>query len=94
MKSIYTVGPVSVANNDSLELRPGTSDFLLINTISYGGAVELYVSDGDSSNLLVDSAARNGTWTSLVYYATFHHYYKVKNVSGGAILISADGLVL
>lgn len=93
MKSIYTVGPVSVAAGESINLIPGTSDFLYINTISYGGAVELYVCYG-SNELLVDSDSTRGTWTSLVYYATYEHYYKVKNVSAGSIMISADGLVL
>jgi hypothetical protein len=93
MKSIYTVGPVSVAAGQSIDLKPGTSDYLYINTISYGGAVELYVCYV-GNELLVDSDSTAGTRTSLVYYATYEHYYKVKNVSAVSFLVSADGLVL
>lgn len=82
----------SVANNAYLDLQPAAGVEWCIHNISYAGAVEIYFYDG--SNLLkVDSDTTFGGRFCMLYHCTNAKYYRVKNVSGSAMLISYDGVV-
>jgi len=81
----------SVADTASLTIQPGTGAEWLIKNIYFGGAVELYRTDGTNA-IKIDadpSAGRlSGSWllTNGVYLA-------LKNVSGGAAYLGYDGMV-
>ncbi len=81
----------SIADGSSLTIQPGSGAEWLIKNIYFGGAVELYRTDGTNA-IKIDSdpsAGRlSGSWllTNGVYLA-------LKNVSGGAAYLGYDGMV-
>lgn len=89
---VINFGPTSVVDDGYLDLQPGSGIECSIHNINHGGAIELYFYDGTNSVISVVV----GDATPLVNMAlrcTNTAYYRVKNVSGGSIYISADGLV-
>ena len=92
VNDIVTVAPTSIANNASLTLQPGTGAEWLIKTLYYGGAVEIYRTDGTNS-IKIDSDGVAGGRFSASFLLTSASYMTIKNVSGVAAYISYDGLV-
>lgn len=89
---VYNAVGAAVANNAFLDLIPsGSGVEVVIHNISYAGAVEIYYYDGTNS-VLVDSDPAAGSRLGFFFHSTFTKYYRVKNVSGAAINIAADGL--
>ena len=84
--------PTSVANNASLTLQPAVGAEWLIKNLYYGGAVEIYRTDGTNS-IKIDSDGVAGGRFSASFLLTNASYMTIKNVSGVAAYISYDGLV-
>jgi hypothetical protein len=89
---IFNAGPSSVADDAYLDLKPSSGE-VAIHNIVYNGAVELYFYDG--TNLIGPLSTDGGVgWTNDVHLnCTTTKYYRVKNKSGGAQFIAADGKV-
>lgn len=81
----------SVAAAASLTVQPSSGAWLLKN-IQYGGAVEVYLTDGTNS-ILVDSDGAAGEILGKNYLLSNTQYMTVKNVSAGAIFIRYDAVV-
>jgi len=92
VNDIVTVAPTSIANNASLTLQPGAGAEWLIKNLYYGGAVEIYRTDGTSS-IRIDSDGAAGGRFSASFLLTNASYMMIKNISGAVIHICYDGLV-
>lgn len=88
---IYQAGPTSVANAGFFAIQPSAGTTVVVHNIYYAGAVELYYFDGTNS-ILFDSDATAGGRLNLRHHCSNTKYVRAKNVSGGSILIAADGL--
>lgn len=89
---VFAAGPTSVAVNAFLDIRPGAGQEAVIHNIHYGGAVELYKRESAAGNQQrFDTDSAEGAVLSANLFATNAFYYRVKNVSTGAIFISFDG---
>lgn len=82
----------SVANAGSLTIQPGIGVTWMLKNINYGGAVELYLTDGTIS-IKIDSDGAAGEMLGKNYLLSNTQYATVKNVSGSAIYIRYDALV-
>lgn len=89
---IVTIAPTSVAHNASLTLQPAAGTEWLVKNLYYGGAVEIYRTDGTNS-IKIDSDGAAGGRFSASFLLTNSSYMMVKNISGSAIYICYDGLV-
>jgi hypothetical protein len=89
---VYNAVGVSVANNAFLDFQPGSGVEVIVHNFSYGGAMELYYYDGTNS-ILVDSDPGAGSRLGFFLHCTNARYYRIKNVSGGAIHLAGDGMV-
>ena len=92
VNDIVTIVPTAVANNASLTVQPGAGAEWLIKNLYYGGAVEIYRTDGTNS-IKIDSDGVAGGRFSASFLLTSASYMTIKNVSGVAAYISYDGLV-
>lgn len=87
----YIVSPVSTADTSNLDLQPSAGVEVVVHNIYLpeGTKVELYYYDGS------DTIKHLTTYTSL-YNVQFHCtnsvYIRVKNVSGAAAILAADGM--
>lgn len=81
---------VSVADAAYMTIQPAATKGLEIDSIVWAGAVELYKYDGTNS-CLFDSDSAAGS-DSRVYKLTNADYLRVKNVSGGTIIMSYSGI--
>ena len=83
----------SVANNSFLDLQPGAGVEWVIHNIYTveGAAYELYWYDGTNS-LKIDHDAAVGRY-NLQLHCTNAKYVRIKNVSGVANHLGADGMV-
>jgi len=86
------VGFESVANGDYLAIRPSGTEEWTIHNITWGGAIELYVSDGDN-RFKFGAESTFGGRLGDVFHVTADYFYEIKNVSGGSIYISYDGVL-
>jgi hypothetical protein len=92
---IVQVGPTSVANGAFLDLDPASAavEWIIFNVyVPLDKAVEFYYYDGTNS-ILFDSDTTDGSRYNLVWRCSDTKFVRIKNVSGGAIFISADGSV-
>jgi hypothetical protein len=87
----YYYGPTSVANGSFHTLQPGVGAEIVVHNIYYGGAVEIYYSNG-TNDILIDSDTGPGSRLNLTHHCTNASYVRVKNVSGSAVYIAADGM--
>lgn len=85
-------GPTSVANNLFLDLQAGVGEEISVNNVYVepAKAVEFYYYDGTNS-IKFDSDSVEGSRYSLNWRVSNTIYIRVKNVSGGAIFLAADG---
>jgi hypothetical protein len=88
----YRVGPTSVADTAYLTIQPGSGVEAVVHNIDVpvGTAVEVYRYDGTNS-ILLDSGSES--YSDFHWHVTNTHYLRVKNVSGGAAYLAADGMV-
>lgn len=88
----YIVSPVSVADTAFLDLQPTSSVEVVIHNVNVpeGTTVELYHYDGTDSIKVITTA---GSLFNMQLHATDTVYYRVKNVSGAAAILSAEGMV-
>jgi len=84
-------GPSSVANNAFLDLQPSGTVEVSVNNIAHAGSCELYAYDG-TNDAGPASLVGTGVETNLALHCTNAKRYRVKNVSGGSIIISAEGI--
>jgi hypothetical protein len=88
----YIVSPVSTADTAHLDLQPGSGVEVVVHNVYLpeGKKCELYYYDG------TDTIKHLTTYSSL-YNVQFHCtnavYIRVKNVSGAAAILAADGMV-
>lgn len=88
---VYNVAVTSVSNGAYLAFQPGSGE-VVVQNISYAGAMELYFYDG-TNEVKVDSDAGPGSRLGLYLNCTNARYYRIKNVSGGAVNMAGDGVV-
>ena len=87
----YIKLPASVADTAHMDLTAGASAEIVVHNIYVpeGTAIEVYYYDG------TDTIKHMTTYTSL-YNVQFHctntEYIRVKNVSGAAAIMAADGM--
>lgn len=82
----------SIANNASLTIRPGSGEEWILHNLYFGGAWELYRTDG-TNTIKVDSGTGVRMLTQLKLKATYSIYYTIKNVSGGSVYMGYDGVI-
>jgi len=83
---------VSVAANDSLNIKPPTGEEWIILVITHEYDVEIYHTDGTNA-IKIDSATGNGAWTNLRFPVNETKYLQVKNLdSANARLIGYSGV--
>ena len=90
----YIKDPVSVAANGFLDLQPAANTEIVVHNVYVNGtgkAVEFYFYDGTNS-ILFDSDTADGSRQGVAWHCTNTRYVRVKNVSGAALLIAADGM--
>ena len=83
----------SISNGNYMDIQPGAGAEWVIQNVSWGGAVEMYTYDGTNSNKC-DSDTTFGGRFCMNYLCNNTDYYRIKNVSGGDIIIHYDGRVL
>lgn len=88
---VWTTAPTSIANNAFLTIQPAGANEAVLHNVEYGGAMELYKTDGGNS-IKIDSDTVAGSRQGLFLHATNAVYYQLKNVSGGAVNMSFDGI--
>lgn len=86
---VVTIIPTLVANNLTLDIKP-LSGMWTIHNLSYGGAMELYKTDGTNS-IKVQSDPSGGGCLSYMLHCTPISWYQLKNVSGASAYMSYDG---
>lgn len=91
---VFQEGPTSISDDAHLDIQPGsTIEWVIHNVyVPEGSAVEFYYYDG-TITIKFDSDAVDGTRFNQNWHATNGTYVRVKNVSGGALIIAADGIV-
>ena len=82
----------SASNNTTLAMQPGVGEEWTIQNLSWGGASELYFTNG-SNSILVGTSASSGGRLNNYLNCTYTHYYSLKNVSGTTALLGYDGVV-
>lgn len=87
----YIVSPVSTADTAFLALQPGAGVEVVVHnvTIPEGAKCELYHYDGADSILV---ATTYGSLLNMQLHCSNDTYYRVKNMSGAAAILGADGM--
>ncbi len=80
-----------MADGATVNVKPTGTSEAVVHTIWYGGAVEIYRSDG-THLVLVDSDSSAGTKDWLAYHVTASVFLVIKNVSGAPIDVGYDGM--
>lgn len=88
---IANFGPTSTADAAFLALQPGAGVEIVIHNIGYEGAMELYYYDG-TNQVKMDEDVTAGSRLGVFLHCTNAKYYRIKNVSGGAVNLCADGM--
>ena len=86
-------GTESVADTGTTDIKAGIGEVYSISNIYFGGAVEIYRVT-PSGTEIVDSDGDYGIIMNTTMKVSDTHYIQVKNVSGGSIVISYDGIQL
>lgn len=81
----------SVANGSSLDIQPSTGVEWVIHNLYWGGAVELYWTDG-TNTIKFDTDSSTGGRLGTVFHCTHSTWVRIKNVSGGALSLGYDGV--
>ncbi len=91
---VFQEGPTSIADLGFLDIQPAASiEWVIHNAyVPEGKAVEFYYYNG-TDLILFDSDTAGGTRFNHNWHVTNTKYVRIKNVSGGAIFLAADGIV-
>ena len=91
---MYTTGITSVADAAFLDVQPGVGVEVVIHNVyvPLNAAVEFYRYNGTDS-ILFDASQADGTRYNMQFHCNNTVRFRVKNVSGGTVFISADGMV-
>ncbi len=91
---VFQEGPTSIADAGFLDIQPGsTIEWVIHNVyVPEGVAVEFEYFDG-TNIIKFDSDAVDGTRFMVNWHVTNGTRVRVKNVSGGAAFVAADGIV-
>lgn len=81
----------TVTSGSSLNIQAGSGQEWSIHNIYYGGAVDLYVTDGVTS-LRFDQDTAAGARLGAIFHCTNLQYVKVTNTSGSSFVIAYDGI--
>lgn len=81
----------TLGNNNYMDIRPDATYEAVIHNIQWEGAVEIYKMNG-ANEFTFDSDAGAGGYNFVAMHVTNAHYYRIKNVSGGNIDASYDGI--
>ena len=81
----------SIEASANMTIQPLSGETWLLKSISYSGAVEVYVTDGTNS-ILVASDATTGQMLGLNLLLSNSQYATVKNVETSAILARYDAV--
>jgi hypothetical protein len=87
---IFEGEALSVANNAYQDIVTASSAEAIVHNICYTGAVEFY--RYKTTNVLFDYDPSAGNWIKQSFHISETSYLRVKNVSGGVINISWDGI--
>lgn len=81
----------SISDTAYMTIQPGAGVEWVIHNISVPNdkAVELYYYNG-TNEIKVD--ANTGGWIGYFFHCNNTRYYRVKNVSGGAVYMAYDGM--
>jgi len=85
-------GHASVNNGAYLDIQPGAGAEWIIHNLFYGGAAEIYRTNG-SNDVKIDSDTALGCMMGRCFHVTNSIYLRIKNVSGGAVYCGHDGVV-
>jgi hypothetical protein len=86
---VFDAVPEAIANNGTKNIQPASGHEAVIHNIYTGmGACELYKFDNTTLSK-IDSASG---WLGYAFHVTNTCYLQVKNVSGGSLNISFDGI--
>lgn len=81
----------SVASASSLTIQPAVGETWLLKGIAYGGAIELYLTDGTNS-ILLDSDGAGGKMDNLNVLISNTQYAQLKNVDSAAKFLRYDAV--
>lgn len=81
----------SVAAAASMTIQPANGETWMLKGCAYGGAVEVYITDGVNS-VLIDSDGAAGYMNNMGFLISNTQYATIKNVSAGAIYIRYDAV--
>jgi hypothetical protein len=85
-------GITSVAAGAYLDLQPTGTVAWVIHNIYHGSDIQLEYYDGTNS-CIFDTDAGSGVYGKFAFHCTNGIRIRVKNTTGGAILIGYDGIV-
>ena len=87
VSSIY-----SASDDATLSMQPASGEEWTIHNLSWGGAMELYFTNGTTSILVGSSFSAGGRFNNYLN-CTHTNYYQLKNVSGTTVGLGYDGVV-
>ena len=91
---VFHEGPTSVADDGFLDIQPGSSIEWVIHNVYVPLDIDVEFQYYDGTNIIkFDEDAVDGTRFMVNWHATNGTRVRIKNVSGGAALIAADGIV-
>lgn len=82
----------SIGADALLTIQPGAGIEWIIHNVYHEDSAEIYLVES-TNELLFDSDAAKGSWSSFFLHLTNSHYLKVKNKAATAKLIGYDGIV-
>lgn len=80
----------NIANNAFLDVKPPLNEEWVIHNILYGGAMELYKTNG-TITIKVDNDTTIGGRIGIYLHCTNSVWYQIKNISGALTGLSYDG---
>ena len=82
----------SVANNAYLDIQPAAGVEWVVHNLYHKGSAELYISDGSNEIKVMADTSESG-WLGYYLHCNNTLYYRIKNISGGAIYLGYDGVI-
>ena len=82
----------SISTTSTLTIQPPSGEEWSIHNIYWGGASELYATDG-THNILVGSSTGAGGRLNNYFNCTNTQYFLLKNITAGSIYMGFDGVV-
>jgi len=83
---------VLTVNDSFLNIQPGIGEEWSIHNIYWGGAAEIYATDG-TNDILVGSSETSGARLNNYLNCTSTQYFRIKNISGSSVYLGYDGVI-